>query len=212
MARSEDRLNCHLCEQRPPRRHCPALLSEICAPCCGESREETVDCPLDCEFLREARRHEKPIEVDAKSLPHPEIEVSDRFMEQNQPLAIVAGRLLLVASIQTPGTVDFDLRDALAALTQTYKTATSGLIYDSRPANAIAAQVVDLFQQEMTRFRERVAEQAGSHSFTDKDLLGVLIFWQRMQWQSHNGRRKGRAFLESLYSLLPPPADSVPNE
>jgi len=55
----------------------------------------------------------------------------------------------------------------------------------------------------MDRFRERVAEQTGTHSVRDTDLLGVLIFWQRMAWQMRNGRRKGRAFLESLYSLLP---------
>jgi len=48
-----------------------------------------------------------------------------------------------------------------------------------------------------------VAEQTGTHSVRDADVLGVLIFWQRMEWQMKNGRRKGRAFLESLYSLLP---------
>lgn len=144
-------------------------------------------------------------EVDPKSMPHPDVELTDKFMEEQQPLAIVVGRLLLVAAMETPGTVDFDLRDTLGSLTQTYRTAESGLIYESRPANAIAASVADRFQQEITRFRENIAQQSGSHTVRDKDLLGVLIFWQRMEWQHSNGRRKGRSFIESLFALMPPP-------
>ena len=38
-------------------------------------------------------------------------------------------------------------------------------------------------------------------------LLAVLVFWQRMEWQHHNGRRRSRSFIESLYGVLPPPAE-----
>lgn len=196
---------CRLCETRPPRRHCPALQSEICAPCCGREREQTIDCPLDCEYLREAREHEKLPALDPRQIPYPEIELSDRFLQQNQSLAIVAGRLLLLAALDTPGTTDLDLRDTLDALVRTYKTASSGLVYESRPTNAIAAAVADRFQDEMSKFRETVAERMGSHSVLDTNILGVLVFWQRMELQRNNGRRKGRAFMESLFSLMPPP-------
>ena len=162
-----------------------------------------MDCPLDCEYLRDAREHDRRPEVDAKTMPHPDVELTDKFMEEQQPLAIVAGRLLLVAAMETPGTVDFDMRETLAALTQTYRTAESGLIYQSRPANSIAAAVADRFQQEIGQFRESIAQQNGSHTVRDKDLLGVLIFWQRMEWQHNNGRRKGRSFIESLFALMP---------
>lgn len=202
-----ERVNCHLCESRPPRRACPALGRDICAPCCGEEREVSIDCPLECEYLRHAREHEKLPEMDAKALPNPEIELTDAFLEQQQPLAIVTGRLLLVAAMETPGAVDLDMRDAFDALTRTYRTADTGLVYESRPTNGIAAAVVDRFQQEVRQFREHVAQSTGSHTVRDKDLLGVLVFWQRMEWQRNNGRRKGRAFIESLFSLLPPPQE-----
>ncbi len=201
-----DANKCRICESRQPRRYCPAMHADICAPCCGQEREVTMDCPLDCEFLREARRHEKPPERDPKSMPNPEIELSDRFMQENQPLAVICGRLLLVAALDTPGAVDPDMRDALDALVRTYKTAESGLIYETRPNNAIAAQIQARFLQEIAAFRERAAQQSGSHSVRDRDLLGVMVFWQRMEWQQFNGRPKGRAFIESLFSLLPPEA------
>lgn len=203
----DDKKLCPLCETRPPRRQCPALRDEICAVCCGTEREQTIDCPLDCEHLREARRHEKLEPVDSKSLPHPEIELSDRFMNQNQELAIVVGRLLLISAMNVPGAVDSDVREALDALVRTLKTADSGLIYETKPANTIAAAIQERFQQEITQFREMLAQRSGTHSVRDKELLGVLVFWQRMEWQRSNSRRKGRAFIESLYSVMPSPEE-----
>lgn len=172
----------------------------------------TLDCPFECEHLRDARRHEKTPEPDPASLPSRDIELSDRFFQENQPLIIVAGRLLLVAAMDTEGAVDNDIREALDALVRTYRTAESGLIYETRPNNAIAARIQARFQDEIAAFRERIAERSGTHSVRDRDLLGVLVFWQRMEWQHNNGKRKGRAFIESLFSLLPPGAVSPPGE
>lgn len=201
---------CPLCETRAPRRFCPAHRDDICAPCCGAGREETIDCPFDCEFLREARLHEKLPPVDPASIPHPEIELTESFMNRNQELAIVAGRLLLVSAMNVQGAVDPDLRDALDALVRTYKSAVNGLIYETRPPNMIAAAVQDRFQQELAQFRQMVAERQNGITIPDKDLLGVLAFWQRMELQRSNGRRKGRAFIESLFSLMPPPEEAEP--
>ncbi len=202
---------CHLCDARPARRLCPALGQEICAVCCGTGREQTIDCPLDCEYLRDARRHEKLLPFDAKSLPNAEIELTDRFLEEHRELAIIVGRLLWIAAVETQAVVDLDMRDALEALVATAKTADSGLIYESRPANAIAARLAERFTAELQRFREEIAKRAAGPTLRNKDLLGVLIFWQRMEYQRSNGRRKGRAFIESLYALLPPPPEQRPD-
>lgn len=207
-----DRILCRLCEMKPPRRLCPALNAEICAPCCGVEREQSISCPFDCEHLREARKHEKLPEIDARSLPHPEIELTDSFLERNQDLAIITGRILLMGALDTEGIVDSDMRDALDALVRTYKTADSGLVYESRSANTYATAVQQRFQAEVARFRDMVAQQTGTHAVKDKDLLGVLVFWQRMELQRSNGRRKGRAFIESLFSLLPPPGEEIESQ
>lgn len=198
------RAKCHLCGSRPPRRACPALGRDICSVCCGGQREESIDCPLDCPHLREARRHEKPPEPDPKTLPHADIEITDRWLAENEMLVVLSGRFLLLAALDTPGAVDTDVREALEALARTYRSSASGLIYESRPSNMIAAAIADRFRREMESFRERAAQETGVHNIRDQQMLGALVFWQRMAWQKDNGRRKGRAFIDSLLALLPP--------
>jgi hypothetical protein len=198
---------CHLCQRRAPRRYCPALERDICSVCCGTEREQSIGCPLDCEYLRDARYHERLPELDPKTLPNTEIELTDRFIDEHKELAIVLGRLLFVAAMETNGVVDADMREALASLVMTYKTASSGLIYEARPDNALAAAVAARFREELDKFRDDVAKRFPERAIRDKDLLRVLVFWQRLEYQRSNGRRKGRAFIESLYTLLPPPKD-----
>lgn len=207
---------CHLCQRRAPRRFCPALERDICSVCCGTEREQSIGCPLDCEYLRDARYHERLPELDPKTLPNPEIELTDRFMNEHEDLAIVLARLLFIAGVETQGVVDADMREALASLVMTFKTASSGLIYEARPDNAIAAAVAVRFREELDKFRDDVAKRFPERAISDKDLLGVLVFWQRLEYQRSNGRRKGRAFIESLYAVLPPqkepPREDTPGD
>jgi hypothetical protein len=47
----------------------------------------------------------------------------------------------------------------------------------------------------------------------DSEVLGVLVFLQRLELQNNNGRRRGRAFLDMLRGFFPattePPPSSV---
>ena len=49
---------CPLCEKRKPKRPCPARGDLICARCCGEQREVSIECPFDCSYLRESRNRD----------------------------------------------------------------------------------------------------------------------------------------------------------
>jgi len=75
-------LSCAICNVRKEKRFCPAVHGRICAQCCGEQREVTLDCPSDCPYLQQAREHEKPRaagELDRESL-FPSVEIGDLFM------------------------------------------------------------------------------------------------------------------------------------
>jgi hypothetical protein len=104
------------------------------------------------------------------------------------------------------------MREALEALTRTYRTLESGLYYETRPSNPYAAGTAQLFEQRMRAWREESARTTGMNTVRDVDVLGVLVFLQRLEFQYNNGRRRGRAFIDvlrkSFYESVEAPAPS----
>jgi hypothetical protein len=196
-------MKCQLCEVRRPRRLCPGVRGEICAPCCGADREVTIACPLDCEYLREARLHENPPEVDPDKFPNSDIRVSDNFLRNNERLLTFAAATLFQVSQQNPDVIDLDMREALGALIRTYRTLESGLIYESRPANPLAAFVQQRFQQALQEHRQHATQSTGITTIRDADVLGILVFLERLELSNNNGRRRGRAFIDFLRGFFP---------
>src|SRR5689334_15814547 len=98
---------CAICETRKPRRFCPGVNGDICAICCGTEREVTVSCPLDCEYLQEARRREKPAAIEESAIPNRDIEVSPRLVEENAALLDSLGGALIHTALET-GAIDAD--------------------------------------------------------------------------------------------------------
>ena len=160
-------------------------------------------------YLREAHAHEKPQGFDLKHLPNPDIRVSEELIEDNGDLLEFLGGALVAAAVETPGTVDNDLRDALAALTRTYRTLQSGVFYETRPENAIAARIFRAVQDAVELFRREETIRLGMTKTRDADLLGLLVFLERLELDRNNGRPRGRAFLDLLCGLQPEPPDGV---
>lgn len=189
---------CQLCEKRRPRRYCPGVRADICAPCCGSEREETVDCPLDCEYLLAAREHERLPELSADDFPNRDIRITDTFLDEHGPLLVFLSQAVAHAALATQGAVDNDIKEALEALIRTYRTLQSGLIYETRPSNPYAGAIQQRVQEGIADLRRRLTEAAGMNTLRDSEILGVLVFLERLQMQHNNGRRRGRAFLHFL--------------
>jgi hypothetical protein len=189
---------CAICQTRRPRRYCPGVNGEICSICCGTEREVSVNCPLDCPYLQEARRHDKPVPIEEDQIPNRDIRVTEDFVTSHEELIAAVGHTLLGSALSTPGVVDFDVRDALAALIRTYRTLESGLYYESLPDNAVAAQVFRQVQEGVAALRRQETEGVGVARTRDADVLGTLVFFQRLELDRNNGRRRGRAFLDLL--------------
>jgi len=189
---------CQICENRRPRRHCPGVGGDICSVCCGTEREVTVSCPFECPHLQNAHDHEKLPELGPEQLPHPDIRVSEQFLEDNVFLMTFLGTTLVEAALRTPGAVDSDVREALESLVRTYRTRESGLYYETRPANPLAANIHQLVQQQLVAFQRQAVERQGATPFRDAAILGVLVFSQRLEMGRANGRKRGRAFLSFL--------------
>src|SRR5262249_29912052 len=148
------------CQIRRPRRFCPGVRGDICSLCCGTEREVTVDCPFDCEFLREARRREKP-EADPALAPNQDIRLTEKFIEDHRPLLTFLGRTLVDTALNTPGAVDFDVREALDSLIRTYRTLQSGVYYESLPSNPMASAIHQGVQAALAGYRQGEVQQLG---------------------------------------------------
>src|SRR5438874_13720478 len=100
-SRSIPTMLCKICNTRRPRRQCPAVGGEICSQCCGREREVTLHCPLDCQYLRESRKHDKPEPVNPDQFPNQDIHVTETFLQDHEPLVMALGRAVLSAAFET---------------------------------------------------------------------------------------------------------------
>jgi hypothetical protein len=196
-------MSCAICHVRRPKRFCPGVRGDICTTCCGTEREVTVDCPLDCIYLREAHRHEKVAPNDPHNFPNQDIRVTEDFIRDREPLLLFLARTVLDAALASPGAVDFDIREALEALIRTYRTLQSGVYYETRPANPIAANICQVVQTGIEEFRKHEPESTGMTRTRDADILGMLVFLQRLELDNNNGRKRGRAYLDFLRGFFP---------
>ena len=175
---------------------------EVCPACCGAGRENTIDCPSSCEYLREARAHERPIAVAEDELPNRDIRVTEEFLEKNEAL-ILWLTAALAEAMGSRKAVDHDAGEALEALIKTYRTLQSGLIYETRPQNPYAASIQEALKESIADLSKKLAEKSGMHTLRDADLLGTLVFLQRLQIQHNNGRPRCRAFVDFLREMFP---------
>lgn len=194
---------CKICGKRRAKRACPAVAGDICPICCGEQREVSLSCPLDCEYLQEAHEHEKPLPVAEEQISNPDIRVDESFVAEHEELLLFCIYSLLQAALRTPGAVDTDVLAALEALIQTQRTLQSGLVYETRSENAVAAAVQRSFSASLVDYEKLRAERERMPALRSADILKTLVFLHRVGQQNQNGRPKGRLFVGLLRQMTP---------
>ena len=98
--------------------------------------------------------------------------------------------------------LDSDVRDALESLIRTYRTLQSGLYYETRPTNLIAAGIHQKMQEAVEGLRKELAEK-NAMPIRDAEILGTLVFLERVELHENNGRPRGRAFIDYLRAYFP---------
>jgi hypothetical protein len=194
---------CKLCGTRRAKRACPAVSGEICPLCCGEQREVTLLCPLDCQYLREARKHEKTVEVPVEAISNPTVEISEEFLREREELMLFCIYSLVQAALRTPHAVDTDVLESLEALIQTRRTAESGLIYETRAGNMVAASIQQKFSDSLKNYETERQQRESLTRYADADIFKMLVFLHRIGQQNSNGRLKGRMFIDLLRGMTP---------
>jgi len=199
-------LSCAICEMRREKRFCPAVHGRICAQCCGEQREVTLDCPSGCPYLQQAREHEKPrsrSQFDAASL-FLEVEIPDQFLYEREPLLMGLSFALAKGARSDRTMHDGDLIAALSALCTRYeRLVSSGLHYKQALTNIAQQTIASGVEAMVEQYREVEQKHAGYSSLRDSDVLRALVFLVRMAYGRTSGRPKSRAFMDFLAAQFP---------
>ena len=161
----------------------------------------SVDCPLSCEYLREAHKHEKPPAIDAGALPNRDVVLSEEALEENEEFLEYLAEALGRAATRNSAVRDSDIREALDASVRTHRTLQTGLVYESLPANPLAADLCQALGTAIAEFQRQEAERLGIHKTRESTTLGLLVFLQHLELSYNNGRPRGRAFLDALLNF-----------
>jgi hypothetical protein len=204
----ETGMHCAICGKRPPKRLCPAKGEKICAICCGEGREVTIDCPLDCSYLTAAHRYEAEHRKNppAGEVPYRDVQFPVEFVYQHWPLVSAVGSTILGFQTEHKDLHDSGIFAALEALAETYRTLAGGILYEHPPEFSPARELYAALSQFLAEVRKREAERAGFPTLKDSELFQLLVFMLRMGKSETNGRPLSRAFLDFLRGRFPLPA------
>jgi hypothetical protein len=199
-------LSCVICKTRKEKRFCPAVHGRICTQCCGEQREVTLECPLDCPYLIQAREHEKPRsadQIDPAAL-FLQIEVSDQFMYQHEHLLMGLTYALAKAARGDRSLHDQDLIAALTVLAKSYeRRVNSGLHYEQPLTSDSQRRAANEVETMVREYREAEQKHMGYSSLRDSEVLNALVFLVRLAHGRTSGRPKSRAFVEFIYTQFP---------
>jgi hypothetical protein len=185
-----------MCRRRKAKRPCPAVRGEICPQCCGEARENTVNCPLDCAFLIEAHRLEFDKPLPRVDPAFPQYQVTEDFLYAHDSLIGQMSAAILLSALDQPSPQDSDLTEAIHAAIRTRETQASGLIYESAPALPVPQAIY----RGLREFLERAQQETG---VKDSEVLLVLVFLARLAQVHANGRPRSKAFLGYLRQRFP---------
>ncbi|HZU23391.1 MAG TPA: hypothetical protein VE998_11220 [Terriglobales bacterium] len=197
---------CAICHFRKEQRFCPALHDRICAVCCGTEREVSLDCPSDCPYLRQARKHEKPRPLEGldRSALFPQVEVREQLLYEREPLLVGLSFVLTRAARVDPALRDSDVTAALADLATVYeRLAASGLHYEAAVTNPIHQALEAELRKIVSEYRELEAKHLGYSSLRDGEILQLLVFMLRTAYAHTSGRPRSRAFLDFLAEKFP---------
>ena len=197
-------MSCPICEKRKAARFCPAKGEKICAVCCGIEREVTIDCPSDCSYLVSAHRYE---DEHRRSLPADTPLLDEKIQQaivytHQQLMAALAFSIAKFCAVQ-PAAVDTDVLAAIQALAQTYKTLSSGIIYEKPPDAPLPRELYAALIALISELKKQQADRGSSAGLKDAELFYLLVFLYRMGLLRTNGRPRSRRFIKFLRGQFP---------
>jgi hypothetical protein len=205
-------MTCPLCNKRKPKRFCPAKGEKICAVCCGNEREVTIDCPSDCPYLVAARRYEREHREPPprEQYPYPDVEFPSDLVHERRYVVAGLGHTLLKFATENRGFNDSDALAALGALAETYRTLETGIYYERPPDAPQPRALYGELNQFLQEFKKHEAEHTGFSGLKNSEIFHLLVFLIRVGRHETNGRSRSRAFLDFLRAQFPRTPETQP--
>jgi hypothetical protein len=157
-------------------------------------------------YLQQARQHDKP--RDLESLAQEElfrdVMLEQRFFYDHEHL--IAGLMYGIALLawREKDWTDQEFLRALTAITRATATrAGSGLIVADNSPNPMQLLLQEEIDRMIAQYRKLEEQHLGYFQLKDSDVVRVLVFLVRMGHSRTNGRRKSRAFLDSIRAEFP---------
>lgn len=203
-------MSCPICEKRPPKRFCPAKGEKICAICCGEQREVTIDCPSDCSHLIAAHRYESEHRegLSPEAFPYPDIQFPAEFIYERWPVVTGLAATILNIELGNEDLTDSDTLAALEPMAETYRTLGTGIYYERPPEAHLARALYAQLGEFLAQFQKQDAERTGFSSLKESDIFRLFVFLLRVGKQETSGRPRSRGFLAFLRKRFPMPVAS----
>lgn len=207
-------MSCPICARRKPERFCPAKGETICAICCGTEREVTIDCPSDCPYLVAARRyeqsHRKPVAPD--QVPYPDVEFPVDLVHEHRALLSGLGYTILQFAADNRSLDDEAASAALAALAETHRTLSAGILYERPPEAPLPRALYGRLAEFLEKTRKEETAPTSSRRLKDSEIFYLLVFLLRVGRHERNGRPRSRAFLDFLRAQFPRTPEEAPPE
>jgi hypothetical protein len=143
------------------------------------------------------------LQYDWAKVPFPEVKFSRQFAETHGPLLVEIDHATCEFAADHREVVDTDVFAALKTLAETYRTQTSGIIYEKPLDYALQRALYDHLKAAIAAFRERMARDTGMTTVRDSDVRDALIFLAQLCSVHMNDRPKGRAYLDLIRQEFP---------
>lgn len=204
-------MTCVLCKVRKEKRFCPAVHDKICPVCCGKEREVTLDCPGECVYLQEARKHERHSLNDVpREALFPDVEVREQFLYEREPLLTGLSFTLAKTVRGDRSLYDHDVIAALTTMARKQQTlVNSGLHLGEATASPAQQAIMDAFDAMLAEYRQMEQKHMGYSSLRDAEILQAMVFLVRIAHQKTSGRPRSRGFVEFLGQQFPEKNESI---
>ena len=134
---------CALCNTRREKRHCPGVRGKSARSAAAPSARKQSTVRWTASICTRAYTG-RPGEKDPAGLPNRDFRVTQEFLVKNIEF-VTAVQLAILGTAMGNNAIDNDVKEALDGLVRTYRTLGSGLYYESRPVNPIAAAMFDVY-------------------------------------------------------------------